>query len=233
MNLGKLIVCGNQIGNLFDLPAKTIEHIKMLDNIICDTRDRFLNEIINPLKIDISNKTIIPFEPELNNTDKIIDFVINKTYAGEDVVFICDAGMPGISDWGTQLVKEVQDKNIDVELIPGPSIITAALAIAGIPAKTEKLFYAGFMDSSNDEIEATLAATTLLSPCLVLIDHPEHMGEVIRLVGKIYNDPQVALCINLTMPSQQILRGSATEIRKKYLELTDWDCFMTLVVDGS
>lgn len=233
MDIGKLIVCGNQIGNLFDLPSKSIEFIKNSKNIICDTRDRFINEIINPLGIDISDKNLFAFEPELSNTDEILNFAMLHIGNGEDVVFICDAGMPGVSDWGTQLVSAMHNSNISVEIIPGPSILTTAIAIAGIPARTEKIFYAGFMEQPSDEVESTLKATQALRPCLVLIDHPQDMGRILSMVDSVYNNPFVSLCINITMLNQKIMRGNAKDILDEYKKLDNFDCFMTLVVDGS
>lgn len=233
MNTGKLFVCGNQIGNLFDLPATTLATLQRCKSIVCDSKDRFINEIANPLGLDLSDKEVLAFEPELNNTDKIFEFVISKINSNSDVAFICDAGMPGVSDWGTQLVGEMQDNGIPVEIIPGPSILTTSIAVAGVATRTERIFYSGFMDNSAKEIFNVLELSKPLKPCLVLIDHPSKIGELIQIVDSVFNNPFMALCINITMPTQRIMRGNSKEIYEEYLKITNLDCFMTLVVDGS
>jgi 16S rRNA (cytidine1402-2'-O)-methyltransferase len=137
--LGKLYVCGTPIGNLEDASIRLLKTLRMVDMIACeDTRHSI--KLLNHFKI--KNKLISYHEysnPEREN------YIIEKLKMGSNVALISDAGMPVISDPGESLVRQAINAGIEVEVIPGPSACTAALAISGLDSGS--FVFVGFLDS--------------------------------------------------------------------------------------
>ena len=145
MRPGTLIVCANHIGNILDVPPRTIEKIRQTKHIFCDHLETFDQDIAIPYKIDMNDKIIfevgIDENGEENNTVKAALSVLQK---GKDIVFISDNGLPGFADRGTRIIDIVYQNNIPVEIIPGPSIVSAAVAVAGIPSSSSDVLFISF-----------------------------------------------------------------------------------------
>lgn len=228
--MASLIICANHIGNISDIPHKTIEAIKRSKNIICDTKHVFIKHLLIPLDIPYFDKNIIDFGSRTDNTQPILDFATEHLSKDEDVLFICDFGLPGISDWGIKLVSYLYENNYKVDIITGPSIVSTALAISGIEPVNDGVFFTGFMIDTEQQIEDKLKALKPLTPTLVLIDHPSRIDFILRTAQDIFGDIQASLCIDLTLPTQNVIKSNLSQLRLEYAKLDTDKMFVTLVM---
>jgi 16S rRNA (cytidine1402-2'-O)-methyltransferase len=228
--MANLIICANHIGDISDIPPKTIEAIKRSKNIICDTKRMFVNNILIPLDIPYFDKNIIEFVSHIDDSQPIFDFATEHLSNDEEVLFICDFGLPGVSDWGARLVSYLYENNYKVNIITGPSIVSTALAISGIEPVNYDVFFGGFMSDTEQQIEDKLKALKPLTPTLVLIDHPSRIDFILRTAQDILGDIQASLCIDLTLPTQNVIKSNLSQLRLEYAKLDTDKMFVTLVM---
>ena len=137
--LGKLYTISTPIGNLSDITFRAIETLGKLDYIICEDT-RVTKKILNHYKIK-NHVKLLPYNVFNDNklTDKYVKYLID----GKNVGFVSDAGTPCISDPGYKIVNKCRQLNIEVLTIPGPSSLTSALSISGLPS--DSFYFEGFL----------------------------------------------------------------------------------------
>ena len=135
---GTLYLCATPIGNLEDITFRVINTLKEVDLIAAeDTRHSI--KLLN--HFEISKPLTSYFE---HNKDTKGIYLINKLLEGENIALISDAGMPGISDPGEDLIKLAIENNIEVDVLPGASAFVIALVGSGL--NTHKFAFEGFLD---------------------------------------------------------------------------------------
>ncbi|PLX21014.1 16S rRNA (cytidine(1402)-2'-O)-methyltransferase [Candidatus Parcubacteria bacterium] len=134
-----LYIVATPIGNLEDISLRALRILGEVDFILCEDT-RVTGVLLN--RYDIKTKTISFHQ---HSEDKKIDNLLSLLEEGKNLALVSDAGTPGISDPGGKLVQAVIDKfgqDVSIESVPGPSAVTAALSISGIP--TDKFVFLGF-----------------------------------------------------------------------------------------
>lgn len=137
--MSKLYIVATPIGNLEDISMRALRILGEVDFVLCEDT-RVTAKLFG--HFNIKTKKIAYHQ---HSDDKRINEIIELLRTGHDLALVSDAGTPGISDPGGKLVAEAIDKlgdEVDIESIPGPSAVTAALSITGIP--TEKFVFLGF-----------------------------------------------------------------------------------------
>ncbi|MBR2488870.1 MAG: 16S rRNA (cytidine(1402)-2'-O)-methyltransferase, partial [Clostridia bacterium] len=125
---GKLYVVGTPIGNLGDFSPRAVETLRNADFIAAEDT-RVTVKLLN--HFEIKKEMLAYYEHNKNSKGNLI---IERMLRGETCALVSDAGMPAISDPGEQLVREAQEKGIEVESVPGPSALITALSISGMPS---------------------------------------------------------------------------------------------------
>ena len=233
MRPGTLIVCANHIGNILDVPPRTIEKIRQTKHIFCEYLETFNRDIAIPYKINMNEKIVfevgIDENDQENNTAKAALSVLQK---GEDVVFISDNGLPGFADRGTIIIDAIYENNIPVEIVPGPSIVSAAIAVAGIPSSSSDVLFVSFFDSNEKEKLNKLELIKDFDASIVFLDFPENMQWLINSIEKIIGEKRLAaLCINVGLEPQKIIRKEVFLFKEDFPDLTG--NYVTLVLEGS
>jgi 16S rRNA (cytidine1402-2'-O)-methyltransferase len=233
MRPGTLIVCANHIGNILDVPPRTIEKIRQTKHIFCEYLETFNRDIAIPYKINMNEKIVfevgIDENDQENNTAKAALSVLQK---GEDVVFISDNGLPGFADRGTIIIDAIYENNIPVEIVPGPSIVSAAIAVAGIPSSSSDVLFVSFFDSNEKEKLDKLELIKDFDASIVFLDFPENMQWLINSIEKIIGEKRLAaLCINVGLEPQRIIRKEVFLFKEDFPDLTG--NYVTLVLEGS
>src|SRR5262245_24040063 len=123
---GTLFLVGTPIGNLGDITLRAIETLRAVDRVAAEDTRRTRALLTH---LGISGKPLIALDA--NASPRTIEGLVDKIAAGESVAFATDAGMPGVSDPGAELVREAARRGIQVTVIPGPSAVTAAAAVSG------------------------------------------------------------------------------------------------------
>jgi 16S rRNA (cytidine1402-2'-O)-methyltransferase len=231
MRTGTLIVCANHIGNILDVPPRTIEKIRQTKHIFCDHFSEFNRDILIPFGIDKKDKVI--FETGSVEDDvEVLSQALSILKNGEDLVFLSDNGMIGFADRGTRIIDMIHKNKILVEVIPGPSIISSAVAVAGIASSASDVLFMSFFDYNKDQKIQKLQNVKNLDAVIVILDFPENMKSLFEIIGKSIGMQRVsALCINIGMESQKIIRKKVFLFNQDLPELKD--CSVTLVLEGS
>jgi len=224
---GRLDVVATPIGNLRDLSPRAQEALASADVIAAeDTRHtRGLLQSIGVSRPLVSLHTH-------NETSRLPD-LLARMAAGETVALVSDAGTPLLSDPGYELVSEAARAGYEVRVLPGPSAITAALAVAGLP--TDRFCFEGFLPSRSSERRTQLAALARELRTLVFFEAPHRIAECLADIADVLGaERNAAVARELTKAHETIYRGtvgSLLERAKNEANFTRGE--ITLVVQGA
>src|SRR4051794_16075808 len=136
---GVLVLCGVPIGNIRDASPRLAEVLATADVIAAEDTRR-LRRLATSLDIEISAEVVSYFDA--NETERA-SRLVERLRAGDSVALVTDAGMPGVSDPGYRLVRAATEAGVPVTVVPGPSSVTTAIAVSGLP--TDRWAFEGFL----------------------------------------------------------------------------------------
>lgn len=204
--MGTLYIVATPIGNLEDITLRALRVLKEVDAIYAeDTRvtSKLLAryEIKKPMfRLDEAKETLKS------------DEVIERLQAGENLAYVSDAGTPGISDPGSRLVAACREAGIQPVAIPGPSSLTAAFSIAGVPA-TEFVFL-GFLPHKKGR-QTALQALANDVRASVLYESPHRIAKLLDELTEGIEDRQVTVLRELTKIHEEVFSGTAYEVKMR------------------
>jgi 16S rRNA (cytidine1402-2'-O)-methyltransferase len=150
--------------------------------------------------------------------------------AGQDILLITDAGMPGVSDPGYRLVAAAAQAGVRVTVLPGPSAVTAALAISGLPS--DRFAFEGFPPRKAGERARRFAELAAESRTLVFFESPRRIGATLAGLAVAFGpDRRAVVCRELTKTHEEVLRGPLGELAERLAEGVLGE--VTLVVAGA
>ncbi len=202
--MSKLYVVGTPIGNLGDITERAAETMRRVDLIVCEDT-RVTKKLLNHLGI---NKPMESFHAQsgISKLKKILD----RIEKGESVAYVTDSGTPGISDPGAFLVAEARKREIVISPIPGPSAITAALSVSGIPDK--EFLFLGFLPHKKGR-EKTFKEIADSKRTVVFYESPHRIMKALESLNKhLVKDRRIVLGRELTKIHEEIVSGTAQEI---------------------
>ncbi len=126
-----------------------------------------------------------------------------------DVALITEAGTPSISDPGYALVREALARGVRVEAVPGPSAVTTALAVSGLPP--DQFTFTGFLPRSPGERRRLLAALAREPRTIVVFEAPHRLRAALQDIGAAFGDRPLAVCRELTKLHEEVFRGAAAQ----------------------
>ena len=225
----KLILLGNHIGNFRDVSGRAIHMLKTADKIIYETRINF-GRLIDDLQISITSEIVCQTEI---SSFKEKNAIAQELRNDKKIVFVSDAGYPLIADPGHGLVSFLIENNLDVEVVAGPSISSTALVAAALKESFGNFV---FQDFFRFDLEAIKSMAVILEPlpqALVLLDFPKRFPKSIDILIDIFGNRDAALCIELTMPDSEVIRGTLKHLRD-YMQGDSYDKnkMSTLVITG-
>ena len=202
---GRLQVVATPIGNLGDLGARAREALASADVIAAeDTRHTAgllqANGIATPM-VSLHD----------HNEAQRVPALLERLARGEHVVLVSDAGTPLLSDPGYDLVRSAAAAGFEVSAIPGPSAITAALAVAGLP--TDRFCFEGFLPARARERRAALAALAGETRTLVFFEAPHRIAAALADLAAVLGQERMAVVAReLTKTHESIYRGTLGEL---------------------
>jgi len=207
--MGKLYICATPIGNLEDASIRLLKTLRQVDMIACeDTRHTL--KLLNRYKI---KQQLISYH-EHSKPEKE-DYIIKLLREGKDIALVSDAGMPAISDPGENLVKKAISAGIDLEVIPGPSALIAALAISGMD--TTAFVFEGFLPSRSSQRRERLEKLKEETRTIILYEAPHRLLTCLQDIQSILGEErQLAIARELTKVYEEVKRGSVTELYEYY-----------------
>jgi 16S rRNA (cytidine1402-2'-O)-methyltransferase len=224
---GRLDVVATPIGNLRDLSPRAQEALASADVIAAeDTRHtRGLLQSIGVSRPLVSLHTH-------NETSRVPD-LLARLAAGETVALVSDAGTPLLSDPGYELVSEAARAGYEVRVLPGPSAITAALAVAGLP--TDRFCFEGFLPARSGERRTQLAALARELRTLVFFEAPHRIEECLTDIAEVLGAGRnAAVARELTKAHETIYRGTVGSLLERAKSEANFARGeITLVVQGA
>ena len=187
---GTLYLCATPIGNLEDMTFRCVRILKEVDLIAAeDTRNSI--RLLNHFEI----KTPMTSYHEYNKIEKGRKLV-EKLREGTDIALITDAGTPGISDPGEELVRMCREEGIPVTAVPGAAACVTALTISGLP--TRRFAFEAFLPTEKKERQQILEELKQETRTIVLYEAPHRLIKTLRLLLETLGDRQVRVCRELT-----------------------------------
>lgn len=222
-NKGTLFLVGTPIGNLGDITLRAIETLKNADLIAAeDTRQT--QKLLTHLSI---RKPITSYF-EHNKKSKGIE-IIEELLQGKTVALVSDAGMPGISDPGSDLVKECIKQDIKVSVIPGPSALLTGLVASGLD--TNAFIYAGFFPRQTKEKKELLGALAKESKTIIFYESPHRLCATLTELKASWGDRNCCVARELTKIYEEYRRGTFSEVLQ-YYEDKSIKGEITLIIEG-
>ena len=204
---GTLYLCATPIGNLEDITFRVLRVLREADLIAAeDTRNSI--RLLNYFEIE----TPMTSYHEYNKFDKG-RVLIEKLLEGKDIALITDAGTPGISDPGEELVRMCYEEGITVTAVPGASACVSALTISGLP--TRRFAFEAFLPSDKKEREAVLSCLEKEQRTIVLYEAPHRLIKTLKMLGERLGDRRVSVCRELTKRHETVYRSTQMCIRDR------------------
>lgn len=208
---GKLYLIATPIGNLGDISYRAVETLKKVD-IIAAEDVRHSLKLLNYLNI---SKPMFSLHRHNESIKK--EEVIKLLNEGKNVALITDAGTPGISDPGEEVVKEVIEKNIEMTSIPGPCALINALVLSGLDTK-EFSFY-GFLPLNKKLRKEKFEDIKQQRKTIIFHEAPHRIIKTLEEMQNIFGNIYVVLAKELTKLHEQIIRGSISEVIKELVDV--------------
>lgn len=221
---GKLYLCPTPIGNLGDMTFRTIEVLKSVDLIAAEDT-RVSAKLLNHFDIKVPTTSYY----EHNKREKG-SYLLEKLLNGTNIAVITDAGMPGISDPGEDLVKLCIENDIAVEALPGPCAFATALVASGLP--TGRFAFEGFLTTNKKNRLEHLEALKNDTRTLIFYEAPHKLLSTLADMLSILGDRKIVLARELTKKFEEYNRTTLKDALIYYEETPPKGEFV-LILDGA
>lgn len=211
MTDARLYVVATPIGNLEDITLRALDVLASVDLVAAeDTRRTRVLLSRHGLK-----KPMLALQE--HNEEQRAPQLVERLRGGESVALVSDAGTPLLSDPGFRLVRLAADSGIEIVSIPGPSAITSALSISGLP--TDRFTFEGFLPSRQSARQKRLAGLAEESRTMVFFESSHRIEEcLVSLADVLGGERSIAVCREMTKQFETVLRGTVTEVIERIRE---------------
>ncbi len=208
---GTLYIVGTPIGNLEDMTFRAVRILQNVDLIAAEDT-RHTGKLLQHFQV----KT-----PQISYHDhnrfQRLGELLEKLHQGKTIALVTDAGMPGISDPGYELVKACAQENINIIPIPGVSASITGLSVSGLP--TDRFIFEGFLPTKAKERQAKLEEFTRESRTIILYEAPHRVRQTLQdFVESLGSEREIVLARELTKLHEEIWRGVVGDALLYYKE---------------
>lgn len=204
---GALVLVGTPIGNLGDLSERVLDTLRDADVLACEDTRRTRTLLTHAGIPAAGRLRAVPAHDEAESAA----WVVERVAAGDRVAVVTDAGLPGISDPGSRLVRACLDAGLAVEVVPGPSAVTTALVLSGLP--TDRFVFEGFLPRKGSSRADRLEALASEPRTTVIFESPRRvLATLADLVAHCGEDRPAALARELTKLHEEVRRGTLSEL---------------------
>ncbi|GJF04501.1 MULTISPECIES: 16S rRNA (cytidine(1402)-2'-O)-methyltransferase [Pseudonocardia] len=204
---GRLVLAATPLGDARDASVRLRDALADADVIAAEDTRR-LRALAAALDVTVSGKVVSHYDAvEAARLPRLLDDV----RAGRTVLVVTDAGMPAVSDPGYRLVAAAAAEDLPVTCLPGPSAVTTALVLSGLPC--ERFCFDGFAPRRSGERRRWLATLAAERRAVVFFDSPNRLADTLReAVDVLGPDRAAAVCRELTKRYEEVVRGSLAEL---------------------
>jgi 16S rRNA (cytidine1402-2'-O)-methyltransferase len=201
---GKLYICGTPIGNLDDITSRAIDVLQRVDLVAAEDTRR-TGQLLKHLSI---KKTMVSYHE--HNEKKRAEELLEKLKEGRRLALVSDAGMPGISDPGLEIIKLAIDSDIEVIPIPGPTAAISALVVSGL--STDRFVFEGFVPRKGQERDLSLERVQREERTIILYESPYRLKDTLKELDPLLGERQVVVVRELTKIHEDKIHGTCSEI---------------------
>lgn len=207
---GKLYLCATPIGNLEDMTYRVVRTLKEVDLIAAeDTRNSI--KLLNHFEI----KTPMTSYHEYNKIDKG-HYLVGQLLEGKNIALITDAGTPGISDPGEELVAMCYEAGIEVTSLPGAAACITALTLSGL--STRRFAFEAFLPSDKKEKKKVLQELVNETRTLILYEAPHRLVRTLEELYQVLGDRRITVCRELTKKHETAFRTTLSQALEWYTQ---------------
>ena len=206
--IGKLFIIATPIGNLADITLRALETLKTIDLILCEDK----RVTIKLLQYYGINKKLFTYNDHSNEKDR--NKIIKYLQDGLNIALVSDAGTPLVSDPGYKLIQNLKSLNINIETIPGPCSIIAALTISGLPS--DRFTFLGFLPHKINAKESILLEFRSVKSTLIFFEAANRLIETLEIINKYFPSRDIAIAREMTKLYEELVNGKAIEVIKYY-----------------
>jgi 16S rRNA (cytidine1402-2'-O)-methyltransferase len=204
-----LYVVATPIGNLEDVSLRALRILREV-RLIAAEDTRKTRRLLNAYNIE----TPLTSYHEHSKRAKL-DYLLGHLEK-EDLALVSEAGMPGLSDPGYDLIVTATDRAISVVPVPGPSAVITALVISGLP--TDQFVYVGFLPRRKGQRQRLLSSVSNEPRTIVAFEAPHRLREALTDIEEILGDRRVSVCRELTKVHEEVFRGRVSEAREHFAQ---------------
>ena len=200
--MGTLFIVGTPIGNLEDLTYRSVRVLREVDLIAAEDT-RVTRKLLNHLDIHVP---LISYH-EHNYKERTQELLLKLEYG--TVALVTDAGMPCISDPGSDLISKVVENGYSLELVPGVSAVTTAVAGSGFSA--DNFYFLGFLSRKKKLRQEQLQAVKHLTTSIVIFESPHRVKKTLADISLILGNCRMSVCREMTKLHEEIFMGTVNE----------------------
>ena len=218
--MARLLIVATPIGNLEDITYRAVRTLLSVDYIACEDPRRtgqFLKILTQKYgQADTALPKLIPFYDEIEETASFE--IINILTKGKDIALISDSGTPLISDPGYKLVNLAIKSGIVIDSLPGPSAVTTALTLSGLPPTP--FMFLGFPPPSENKKRNwfNLLKENKLRISVIFYESPHRLIDTLKIMQEVFSDSGIVICRELTKIHQEVWRGRLPEAIKYFTD---------------
>jgi 16S rRNA (cytidine1402-2'-O)-methyltransferase len=223
---GTLLVAAVPIGQPGDASARLTDALQAAALIAAEDTRR-VRRLAAALGIKLAGRVVSYYD---DVETRRVPALLAELQSGQDVLLVTDAGMPGVSDPGYRLVAAAAAAGIRVTVLPGPSAVTTALVISGLP--TDRFVFEGFPPRRAGDRARRFAELAAERRTLVFFESPRRLAATLAELATVFGpDRQAAVCRELTKTHEEVIRGSLAELAEVTAAGTLGE--ITLVIAGA
>jgi len=223
-NFGTLYLCPTPIGNLEDITFRVISTLKSADLIAAeDTRHTI--KLLNHFEINTPLTSYYEHNKRHKGT-----LLLDRLSRGENIAIVSDAGTPGISDPGEDMVRLCVENGIEVVALPGATAVTVALTVSGLP--TGRFAFEGFLTTNKKNRRVHLQNVKDDMRTLIFYEAPHKLKSTLSDMLEAFGDRDIVIARELTKKFEEVNRTTIAAAIEKYEEVTPKGEFV-LVISGA
>ena len=204
---GRVVLLGAPLGNVGDASARLREVLSTADVIAAEDTRR-LARLTRDLGVTVTGRVVSYFE---GNDERRTPELVEALAGGAVVAVVTDGGMPSVSDPGFRLVRAALDAGYPVTAAPGPSAVTTALALSGLPS--DRFVFEGFLPRTGSHRRSRLRELAAEPRTLVFFEAPHRITGMLADAAATFGDERpAAVCRELTKTYEEIRRDTLTEL---------------------
>ncbi len=224
--MGTLFLVGTPIGNLEDISERVLRVLRQVQLIAAEDPSR-TQRLLSRYHI---HTPMMRFTDAYDRRKQSRMRAVLDALTEGDVALVTEAGMPGLADPGYELISAALERGIHLVGVPGPTAVSAALAISGIPG--DRFFFVGFLPRATSARRALFASLVDCPLTLVAYEVPHRLLDTLTDLEQWFGDRFIAACSELTKHHEQVQRGTPSELLTHFRAWPPRGEF-TLVISGA